>query len=137
MQRRSVRPLEPLILSLSLSLVPGPLAASAVPTSCLASVMRSATLTTTKFPNVVAAVLPAFVSFTAVPFVLYARERSGKVRVGIRRDGYTKEIVHRYYRSGPDTRAFHGGAAFADFSAKRLDFSHGGLHPHNNPWKRS
>lgn len=63
MQRRSLRPSAPLVP------IPEPLAASAVPTSCLASVMRSATLTTTKFPNVATALF-AFVSFTVVPFIL-------------------------------------------------------------------
>lgn len=67
MQRRPLPPLCP-----SRPPCQGPLAASAVPTSCLASVMRSATLTT-KFPNV-AAVLFAFVSFTVVPFICMTAE---------------------------------------------------------------
>lgn len=70
MQRRPRRPRTPLVHA------SGPLAASAVPTSCLASVMRSATLTT-KFPNG-AAVLLAFVSFTVVSFVCMTANVAGK-----------------------------------------------------------
>lgn len=76
----------------------GPLAASAVPTSCLASVMRSATLTT-KFPNV-AAVLFAFVSFTVVPFICMTAERKGRREGSMRRNpddtkGITDVITER------------------------------------------
>lgn len=97
----------------------GPLAASAVPTSCLASVMRSATLTT-KFPNV-AAVLFAFVSFTVVPFIcMTAEHRQGGrgEKHASESDDDTKGITD-VITSGL-IRMFHG--IRVQISAKLLDY---------------